>query len=129
MGGITRHIEAPLRPEPTATKRIHNHFQLDATKIKRAQKALHAKTETEAIERALDFAIGEHEKIAWFFRPRSAFSRVESRSVTFTALWQARSNPPFSTPPSISPLCVEGIERDYRRLNEFRAFQWQVTGI
>jgi len=30
--------------------------------IKRAQKALHAKTETEAIERALDFAIAEHEK-------------------------------------------------------------------
>ena len=45
-----------------ATKRIHKHFQFDATKIKRAQKALHAKTETEAIERALDFAIGEHEK-------------------------------------------------------------------
>ena len=31
-------------------------------KIKRAQRALHAKTETEAIERALDFAIAEHEK-------------------------------------------------------------------
>jgi hypothetical protein len=35
---------------------------LDSAKIKRAQKALHAKTETEAIERALDFAIAEHEK-------------------------------------------------------------------
>jgi len=46
----------------TATKRSHKHFQLDSTKIKRAQKALHAKTETEAIERALDFAIAEHEK-------------------------------------------------------------------
>jgi len=45
-----------------ATKRIHKHFQLDAAKIKRAQKALHAKTETEAIDRALDFAIAEHEK-------------------------------------------------------------------
>jgi len=30
-------------------------------KIKRAQKALRAKTETEAIERALDLAIAEHE--------------------------------------------------------------------
>jgi hypothetical protein len=35
---------------------------LDPAKIKRAQRALHAKTETEAIERALDFAIAEHEK-------------------------------------------------------------------
>lgn len=33
----------------------------DAVKIKRAQKALRAKTETETIERALDLAISEHE--------------------------------------------------------------------
>src|SRR5450631_3278798 len=46
----------------TATKRTHKHFQLDSSKIKRVQRALHAKTETEAIERALDFAIAEHEK-------------------------------------------------------------------
>jgi hypothetical protein len=46
----------------TATKRSHKHFQLNSAKIKRAQKALHAKTETEAIELALDFAIAEHEK-------------------------------------------------------------------
>ena len=46
----------------TATKRTNKHFQLDSAKIKRAQRALHAKTETEAIERALDFAIAEHEK-------------------------------------------------------------------
>ena len=47
---------------PTAKNRTHKHFQLDAKKIKRAQKAFKAKTETEAIERALDFAIDEHEK-------------------------------------------------------------------
>jgi hypothetical protein len=41
------------------TNRSHKHFQLDATKIKRAQKALRAKTETETIERALDLAIAE----------------------------------------------------------------------
>ena len=46
----------------TATKRTHKHFQLDSAKIKRAQRALSAKTETEAIARALDFAIAEHEK-------------------------------------------------------------------
>jgi len=45
----------------TASKRAHKHFQLDSVKIKRAQKALRAKTETETIERALDFAISEHE--------------------------------------------------------------------
>ena len=43
-------------------KRTHKHFQLDAIKIKRAQKALGAKTETEAIERALDLAISERER-------------------------------------------------------------------
>lgn len=43
----------------TAIKRTHKHFQLDSAKIKRAQKALRVKTETEAIERALDFVIDE----------------------------------------------------------------------
>ena len=46
----------------TARGRSHKHFQLDSVKIKRAQKALRAKTETEAIERALDLAIAEHER-------------------------------------------------------------------
>ena len=46
----------------TANKRVHKHFQLDATKIRRAQKVFKTKTETEAIECALDFAIDEHEK-------------------------------------------------------------------
>jgi hypothetical protein len=46
----------------TARKRSHKHFQLDAVKIKRAQKALLARTETETIERALDLAIAEHQR-------------------------------------------------------------------
>ncbi|HEV2728787.1 MAG TPA: hypothetical protein VGV15_02045 [Terriglobales bacterium] len=46
----------------TARNRSHKHFQLDSAKIKRAQKALRARTETEAIERALDLAIAEHER-------------------------------------------------------------------
>jgi hypothetical protein len=37
--------------------RTHKHFQLDAGKIKRLQKALRTKTETETIERALDLAL------------------------------------------------------------------------
>jgi hypothetical protein len=47
---------------PTAKIRSHKHFQLDEVKIKRAQKALQAKTETETIELALDLAIAEHRK-------------------------------------------------------------------
>ena len=46
----------------TTSKRSHKHFQLDSIKIKRAQKVLRADTETEAIERALDLVIAEHEK-------------------------------------------------------------------
>jgi hypothetical protein len=46
----------------TGRTRSHKHFQLDSTKIKRAQKALRAKTETETIDRALDLAIAEHER-------------------------------------------------------------------
>jgi len=46
----------------TLTKRSHKHFQLNPAKIKRAQRALQARTETETIERALDLAIAEHEK-------------------------------------------------------------------
>jgi hypothetical protein len=55
--------------------RSHKHFQLDSMKIKRAQRALHTKTETETIERALDLAIAEeqsnrlaHEANAQFIR-------------------------------------------------------------
>jgi acetylornithine/succinyldiaminopimelate/putrescine aminotransferase len=47
---------------PTARKRTHKHFQLDAAKIKRAQKVFKVKSETEAIERALDLAISEDER-------------------------------------------------------------------
>jgi hypothetical protein len=43
-------------------KRAHKYFQPDVMKIKRAQRALRAKTKTEASERAFDFAIGEHQK-------------------------------------------------------------------
>jgi len=41
---------------------VHKHFRLDATKLKRAQKLLHAPTETETVERAIDMAILEHER-------------------------------------------------------------------
>jgi hypothetical protein len=41
---------------------VHKHFRLDAAKLKRAQKLLDARTETETIERAIDLAILEHER-------------------------------------------------------------------
>jgi hypothetical protein len=43
--------------------RSHKHFRLDPVKIKRAQRVLRADTETEAIERALDLVISEHERM------------------------------------------------------------------
>lgn len=46
----------------TTRARSHKHFQLDAVKLKRAQRVLRADTETEAIERALDIVIAEHER-------------------------------------------------------------------
>ena len=46
----------------TGRTRSHKHFRLDAVKIKRAQRVLRAGTETEAIERALDLVISEHER-------------------------------------------------------------------
>jgi hypothetical protein len=45
-----------------ARSRSHKHFRLDPVKIKRAQRVLRADTETEAIERALDLVIAEHER-------------------------------------------------------------------
>lgn len=48
---------------PAARNRItHKHFRLDNAKIRRAQKVLRAKTETETIERALDAVLAEHER-------------------------------------------------------------------
>jgi hypothetical protein len=42
---------------PKDPKRTDKYYWLDAAKIKRAQKALGAKTERETIDRALDLAI------------------------------------------------------------------------
>jgi hypothetical protein len=46
----------------TRRTRSHKHFRLDPVKIKRAQRVLRADTETEAVERALDLVISEHER-------------------------------------------------------------------
>jgi hypothetical protein len=64
-------------------KRTHKHFQLDPSKIRRAQKALKAKTETETIERALDFTIAEHERnrLVWQATGRFLRSGIEIKDV------------------------------------------------
>jgi hypothetical protein len=54
----------------TGNTRSDKHFHLDPVKIKRAQKVLRADTETEAIDRALDLVISEHQ------RNRLAVARV-----------------------------------------------------
>ena len=46
----------------TMNQRRNKHMILDQAKIKKAQKVLGAKTETEAIERALDSVIDEDER-------------------------------------------------------------------
>jgi hypothetical protein len=45
---------------PIPKKRTRKHFQLDSRKIKRVQRILKAKTETEAIELALDLALAQY---------------------------------------------------------------------
>ncbi|HSZ63454.1 MAG TPA: hypothetical protein VK828_16760 [Terriglobales bacterium] len=67
----------------TTNRRAHKHFQLDAVKIKRAQKVLRAKTQTETIERALDFTITEHERnrLAWEANERFLKSGGEIKDV------------------------------------------------
>ena len=48
--------------ENAASQRRNKHLILDQAKLKKAQKVLGAKTETEAVERALDSVIDEDER-------------------------------------------------------------------
>jgi hypothetical protein len=62
---------------------VYRQFRLDVAKIRRAQKILSAKTETEAIERALDAAIAErkHDRLAARANKRFMRSGIEIRDV------------------------------------------------
>jgi hypothetical protein len=46
----------------TTRKGVRKQFQANAATVKRAQKVFRARNESEAIERALDFAIEQYEK-------------------------------------------------------------------
>ena len=61
----------------------HKHFRLNALKIKRAQRALRALTETETIERALDLVISEQasNRLAAQANERFAKSGIEIRDL------------------------------------------------
>ena len=80
-------IGANLDPEDVmATPRsqtTHKHFRLDAAKIRRVRKVLRASTETEAIDRALDLALAEHErnKVAAAAHARFISSGIAIRDV------------------------------------------------
>jgi len=46
----------------TSARRVHKHVRLDGAKLKRVQRILGARTETETIERALDKVLSDEEK-------------------------------------------------------------------
>lgn len=63
----------------TANQRKNKHVILDQTKLKKAQKVLGAKTETEAIERALDSVIDEDERTRRAWAAHDRFLRAAAR--------------------------------------------------
>jgi Bacterial antitoxin of type II TA system, VapB len=67
----------------TDRKSRHKHYVLDEAKIRRAQKLLGTKTETETIERALEEVITERERIraAWQAHERFLKSGIRIRDV------------------------------------------------
>jgi hypothetical protein len=61
------------------SRRRNKHLILDQTKLKRAQKVLGAKTETEAVERALDSVIDEDERNRRAWAAHDKFIRAAIR--------------------------------------------------
>ncbi len=61
----------------------HKHFVLNQAKIKRVKKALGARTETEAIEKALDEVLEEHERneAAWRAHERFLKTGIQIKDV------------------------------------------------
>jgi hypothetical protein len=60
-------------------RRRNKHLILDQTKLKKAQKVLGAKTETEAVERALDSVIDEDERNRNAWAAHDRFLRAATR--------------------------------------------------
>ena len=58
-----------------ASKKVHKHLRIDGVKLKRVQKILGARTETETIERAFDRILSEQEKDALVQKAHERFLR------------------------------------------------------
>jgi hypothetical protein len=63
----------------TTSQRRNKHVILNQAKLKKAQKVLGAKTETEAIERALDSVIDEDERNRRAWMAHDRFLRAAAR--------------------------------------------------
>jgi hypothetical protein len=61
------------------SRRRNKHLILDQDKLKRAQKVLGAKTETEAVERALDSVIDEDERNRRTWAAHDRFIKAAAR--------------------------------------------------
>jgi len=72
-----------MRTTATARKQRHKHLVLDQSKIRKAQKALGTRTETETVERALEIVIGEDEKNrrAWAATEKLIQSGIQIKDV------------------------------------------------
>ena len=72
-----------MRPMAKAGSRSNRNIRLDTAKLRRAQKALCAKTQTEAVELALDQVIAEDRKnrLLWTVTERFLRSGVEIKDV------------------------------------------------
>jgi len=63
----------------TTRPRRNKHLILDQAKLKKAQKVLGAKTETEAVERSLDSVIAEDERSRMAWAAHDRFIRAAVR--------------------------------------------------
>lgn len=61
------------------SRRRNKHLILDQAKLKKAQKVLGARTETEAVERALDSVIAEDERSRRAWAAHDRFLRAVAR--------------------------------------------------
>jgi len=97
-----------------AKTRSHKHFQLDAGKLKRAQRALRAETETETIERALDVVITEHVRNRVTVEANDRFVKSGVGIGTHMAHWKSRCSRSSSTLPFTLPLYELETRPPYR---------------
>jgi len=79
---VKMYMEVGHMQTPTSTRK-NKHLILDQTKLKKAQKILGAKTETETIERALDQVISEDEqnRRAWAATEKLLQSGIQIKDV------------------------------------------------